>query len=178
MELNMLELSLLQRIHSVLQCEALDKIFIWISYPGNGGWGFVLFAVILLCFKKTRVIGAVMSTALIMDVLLVNVCMKPLIARVRPYDMGIPLDLITDHPGDHSFPSGHTAASFAAAVASSVGPKKVYIAMMTYAGLVGMSRLYLMMHYPTDVLAGAVCGAVCGYFAVELWKRLSESKGA
>lgn len=178
MTLNLLELELLQRMNAVLQCMLLDKLAVWISFPGNGGLGFILLAILLLCFKKTRLLGAVMATALALDGLLVNVCLKPLIDRARPYELGVALNLITAHPNDPSFPSGHTAAAFAAAVALLPGPKKAYRGMLIYAALMGLSRLYLLMHYPTDVLAGAVCGVLCGLLAVKIWKPLLKQKGA
>ena len=177
MALNLFELELLRRMHDAVQCGALDALAVAVSFFGNGGWGFIVLALALLCFKKTRLLGAVMATALAFDGLLVNVLLKPLAARTRPYDLGVAVDLITAHPGDYSFPSGHTAAAFAAATAASAGPRRLYIGLLAYAGLMVLSRMYLMMHYPTDVLAGALCGALCGFAAVELWKRLSKTKG-
>lgn len=177
MSLNLFELSLLQKMHDAVQCAFLDRLAVILSVPGNAGMIFIALAVLLLCFKKTRLCGAVMATALIFDVVLVNGGLKPLIARTRPYELGVALKLLIAHPNDHSFPSGHTAAAFAAAAAASVGPKKLHTALLVYAGLMGLSRMYLMMHYPTDVLGGALCGALCGLAAVELWKRLSKTKG-
>ena len=104
MSLNLFELSILQRMHDAVQSGVLDRVAVFLSTPGNSGLIFIVLALVLLCFKKTRVWGAVMATALAFDVTLVNFCLKPLIARVRPYDLGVALELITAHPRDNSFP--------------------------------------------------------------------------
>lgn len=178
MALNLFELSLLQKMHEALQCTLLDRVSVIVTYTGNAGAAFILLALALLCFKRTRILGAIMATSLALDGVLVNICLKPMLARVRPYDLGVELYLIASRPKDYAFPSGHTAVAFAAATAMSKGPRKVYIAMLAYALLMSFSRLYLMMHYPTDVLGGAVCGALCGFLSVRIWKRLTTTKGA
>lgn len=174
--INLFELQILQRMHDFLQCGLLDWLARLISYTGDGGLGFVLLALVLLCFPKTRVCGAVMATALFLDVLLVNVCLKPLVARVRPYDLGVAMELITRHPGDFSFPSGHTAAAFAAATALAAAGKGWWQAGLIYGVLMAFSRMYLRMHYPTDVLAGALCGVLCGAAALYIWKKLGADR--
>ena len=97
--------------------------------------------------------------------------LKPLAGRTRPYDLGVPLEILVRKPGDFSFPSGHTAAAMAAAVALIPAGKRVFYPMLALACVMGFSRLYFMVHYPTDVLAGAVCGALCGWAALSLLRR-------
>ena len=83
----------------------------------------------------------------------------------------MPLETLVRKPGDFSFPSGHTAAAMAAAVALIPAGKRVFYPMLALACVMGFSRLYFMVHYPTDVLAGAVCGALCGWAALSLLRR-------
>lgn len=169
--LNLFELGLLQNLHDSVQCGFLDWLTRVISFTGDGGICLIVLAVGLLLFRKTRIYGAVMLTALTLDALLVNVCLKPLFARVRPYDLGIALNLIASHPSDYSFPSGHTAAAFAVATALGAAGKGWWRAGLIYGALMAFSRMYLLMHYPTDVLAGAVCGALCGAGALWIWRK-------
>lgn len=167
--LNLFELGLLQQMQEVLGCPLLDQLTVVISATGDKGIGMILLALILLCIPKTRRVGIVMSIALVLDLVLVNLCLKPLIARIRPYDLGFDLGLITHHPSDHSFPSGHTAAAFAAAVALSRAGKRWLGAGLCYAACMGFCRMYLMMHYPTDVIFGALAGVLCGMAAIWIW---------
>ena len=141
-----------------------------ISLTGDKGIGLIILALVLLCIPKTRKAGAVVAVALVLDLLLVNLTLKPLVARVRPYDLGIDLNLITHHPSDFSFPSGHTAVAFAGAVALYAAGKKWMRIGLVYACCMGFCRMYLMMHYPTDVLFGALCGALCGVAALYVCK--------
>ena len=169
--LNLFELGLLQGLQEAVGCPLLDKITVAISHTGDKGIG----AILLLCIPKTRKAGVVMAVALVLELLLVNLTLKPLFARTRPYDLGIDLDLITHHPSDFSFPSGHTAAAFAAATALYAMGKKWMAAGLFYACCMGFCRMYLMMHYPTDVVFGALCGAACGVAALYLCKRVEAA---
>ncbi len=179
MRWNLMELRWLEGLHDLLACRFLDGLMPIVSLPGNGGWGFILLAAVLLAIPKTRKYGCTMALALVLDVFLVNLLLKPLAGRARPYDLGISYPLLVHAPGDFSFPSGHTAAAFAAAISLLPAGKRIWVPMTIYAALMGLSRIYLMVHYPTDVFAGAVCGALCGLTAVWLsshWKtgRLSR----
>ncbi len=167
--LNLFELGLLQQMQEVLSGPLLDRLTVILSATGDKGIGMILLALVLLCIPKTRRVGATVAVALVLDALLVNLCLKPLIARTRPYDLGFDLGLITHHPSDHSFPSGHTAAAFAAAVALRTAGKRWMGAGLCYGCCMGFCRMYLMMHYPTDVLFGALAGAACGLAAIWIW---------
>ena len=120
-----------------------------------------------------------MALALIMGLLLCNLTLKPLVARIRPYDYqlaffqkNIPLLIEAQH--DFSFPSGHTIASFEAAVALTLHHKKLGIAAIVLAVLIAFSRLYLYVHYPTDVLAGMVVGVVSALSSFYIVKLVSR----
>lgn len=160
-----MELGWLEWLHDLLSCRFLDGLMPVISLPGNGGMGFILLAALLLVIPKTRKYGVYMALALVLDALLVNLALKPLVGRLRPYELGVSYPLLVNPPGDSSFPSGHTAVAFAAALSLRPAGRRVWAPMAVYAALMGLSRMYLMVHYPTDVLAGAICGALSGLAA-------------
>lgn len=124
---------------------------------------------------KTRKVGILVSVALLLDVLTCNVILKPLIARTRPYDVNTAVELLIRAPRDYSFPSGHTAASFAAAAALwFADKKKLAIPALVLAVLIAFSRMYFYVHYPTDVLGGAILGMVCGWLSYKLLSKKME----
>jgi undecaprenyl-diphosphatase len=104
--------------------------------------------------------------------------LKPLVARIRPCDVNTAVQLLIARPTDYSFPSGHTAASFAATFALYFSRKKLWIPAIGLAVLISFSRLYLYVHYPTDILAGVMIGIIMGFlgfraavFFKNLWER-------
>ena len=110
-----------------------------------------------------------MMAALLVDVLLCNVLIKNLVARTRPFNVNTAVQLLVAKPRDYSFPSGHTAASFASVTALYLaGEKKLWKIALVLAVLIAFSRLYLYVHYPTDVLGGIITGAIAGYIGYKL----------
>ena len=110
-----------------------------------------------------------MAAALIMDLLICNVAVKNLVARTRPYDVNTSVQLLVAKLHDYSFPSGHTAASFASVTALYLaGEKKLWKPALVLAVLIAFSRLYLYVHYPTDVLGGLILGLIAGYLGSRL----------
>ena len=90
--------------------------------------------------------------------------MKPLFARMRPFDVNNAVRLLIPGPGDFSFPSGHTAASFASVAALYfAGERKLWKPALLLAVMIAFSRLYLYVHYPTDILGGVAVGVIAGY---------------
>ena len=133
----------------------------------------ILLAVILLVIPKTRKSGIVLMTALCVDLVLCNGILKNLFARIRPCDINTQVQLLIARPDEFSFPSGHTAASFTAVAALSLsGEKKLWKPAFMLACLIAFSRLYLYVHYPTDILGGILVGIAAGYIgymAVSRW---------
>ena len=120
-----------------------------------------------------------MLAALILDLILCNGILKNLFHRVRPYDIRTSIELLVKRPLDYSFPSGHTAVSFAAASAAwFMKKRKTGVAFGAVACLIAFSRLYLYVHYPTDVLAGAVIGILCGAAASNLTEMAAAAREA
>ncbi len=151
----------------------LTPFFNIITLLGEDGIPCILFALILLLLPKTRKSGTHFAFACAFDGLIVNVILKNLFARPRPFwseILGGELIPATFFdfmiPGSYAFPSGHTAIMFSIAIASYGVLKKRYSAALTVlAVLVGFSRLYLGVHYPTDVLFGALFGALAALLA-------------
>ncbi len=168
--LSLLELPILDWFQT-LQNPLCDAVARFLSVIAANGEVFILLTLLLLLYKPTRPVGLVCATALLLELLVVNITIKPLVARVRPYDLNPAVRLIVGAPHDYSFPSGHTGVAFAFAAAVSPLGKKAHTLALAFACLMGVSRLYLYVHYPTDVLGGALCGTLCGLTALFLWKK-------
>ena len=140
-----------------------DVVVPLITRLGDAGIIWIILTVLLLIIPKTRKTGVIMMAALLVDVLLCNVLRKNLVARTRPFDVNTAVQLLVAKPRDYSFPSGHTAASFASVTALYLaGEKKMWKAALVLAVLIALSRLYLYVHYPTDVLGGIMLGCLAG----------------
>lgn len=160
-----------------LRTPAGDAIMSVITSLGNAGIIWILLAVLLLIIPKTRKTGAVLTVALVLDVIICNGIIKNAVARIRPYDVNPVVELLIHKPYDYSFPSGHTAASFAAMSALYFAEERhLWKPVLVLAVLIAFSRLYLYVHYPTDVLGGAVLGIICGYLANKIVEKLSAMK--
>ena len=137
----------------------LTPIFKFITTLGNAGVIWIVFSVGLLIPKKTRRVGVLALVSLFFSALIDNVILKNVVARTRPYDVIEGLTSLVGAQKDYSFPSGHTGSAFAAAVVMLRElPKKFGIPILVFACLMGLSRLYVGVHYPSDVLGGALIG--------------------
>ena len=197
----------LQTIHTPL----LDRFMVAITKLGDAGIVWIILTVILLLIPKTRKSGVYMAVALIADLIICNVILKPIVARIRPYSINQTVQLLVTPLKDYSFPSGHTAASFAsvsalyfagrkrmaagalivsvlialghtaasfAAVAALyfAGAKKWWKITLPLAILMAFSRMYLYVHYPTDVLGGLIIGLLCGWIADMIIQKVMEKR--
>ena len=154
-----------------LHTPVLDKVMVLITRLGDAGIIWIVLTIVFLMIPKMRKTGAVMAAALMIDVLLCNVMLKNLVARTRPYDVNAGVQLLVSRLHDYSFPSGHTAAAFASVTALYLaGEKKLWKPVLVLACLIGISRLYLYVHYPTDVLGGALTGIMSGYLGYGFMK--------
>ncbi len=182
-----MDIQILKWVHEVFHSQTwLNYIMKYITYIGEFGAGAILCALILLIFKKTRWAGVAVAVACVLDVLIVNVILKLSVNRARPWQTYPDLGFQEFHrligvrePTDSSFPSGHTAALFAAAVALIMFYKVKGLPALAVAILVAVSRIYLCMHYPTDVLGGIIIGSACGvggYFLMKLAKKIFLQK--
>lgn len=171
-----IEFSILDYIQS-LRTPFLDQAMPFISSLGNVGAIWIVLAAILLLIPKTRRVGGIVAFALVFDFLFCNVILKNLFARIRPYDVNTTVQLLIPKPRDFSFPSGHTAAAFAAAFALLFArEKKLWIPVLIFALLIAFTRLYLYVHYPTDILGGILIGllaGVCGNYTMKFLQSRS-----
>ncbi len=164
------DLPILDWIAAHLWCPVLDALMPAITHLGDGGILWIALAVALLCIPKYRKTGAQVALALLLGLLVCNVALKPLVARMRPFEyqllfFGKEIPLLIPAPTDFSFPSGHTNASFAAATAILLRHRKLGIPAMILAALIAFSRLYLYVHYPTDVLVSIALGAAVAFLS-------------
>lgn len=166
--------SILHGIHATLQCGFLDFLMPKITLLGNGGAVWLLSAFGLMLSKKYRKYGFVMIGALAIGVLIGNVCLKYLIARPRPCWLES-VNLLITNPTDYSFPSGHTLASVIGAFVLTAANRKFGFFAIPLAALIAFSRLYLYVHFPSDVLASVLLGIGIGAGAV-LWDRKHRRK--
>lgn len=154
----------------------LTPIMKFITNLGYKGLFLIALSLAFFIFKKTRKIGLAMLISLALSVLFTNIIIKPIVNRPRPFEIDttikdVILSLGLKLPDDASFPSGHTSAAFAAAIACIGINKKIGIPCVILAVLIGVSRLYLNVHFPTDVIAGLVVGTLCGIIAVIITRK-------
>lgn len=143
-----------------------------ITSLNNGGILSILACVLMLAFRRTRRVGVVASASLAASAALVNLTIKPLTARIRPYEVIEGLELLVHPQSDFSFPSGHTSAAFAVAVVMlRLLPRRYGVPALVLAVLIALSRLYVGVHYPTDVLAGAVIGSTVALIACHVGRK-------
>ena len=164
-------------IQQYLRMDMLTPFMKSVTFLGNGGWFWILCAVVLLAVPKTRKTGYAAALSLIFGVIVTNLLLKNIVARPRPFAEVEALIPMIIKPKDFSFPSGHTTASFAVAlVMLRMLPKKFGIPAVILAALVAFSRLYLGVHYPTDVLTGFVIALVGNMLSVWIVRTKPEDK--
>lgn len=176
--LNEFELPILWWIREHLTNPFLDTVMPYITSLARHGEFWILLALILICFKKTRKAGVAMGIAMALGFLIGNIGLKNIIARTRPYDM-VEVEVLVKHLSDFSFPSGHTLVSFNAAIALHHYHRRWGVVALVLATVIALSRLYLFVHYPTDVLAGLLLAVGIAFVSCRLvdglWSRLKAS---
>ena len=173
------DLPILDWIQANLANPILDKAMPYITMLGDAGIFWMVVAALLAFTKKYRKIGFGMAFAMAMGLLVCNIILKPLVGRIRPYDfqegLGVTINLLIEKQHDFSFPSGHTIASFEACTVMMLGSRKLGIPATLLAILIAFSRLYLYVHYPTDVIASVILGTLFGVLGYLLSHKLSFS---
>lgn len=158
-------LDMIQNLHTTVG----DHFFIGITKLGDAGIIWIFLTILLLILPKMRKYGLAMLVGLCIDVIVCNGLLKNLVARTRPCDVNTAIQLLISHPTDYSFPSGHTAASFTAVAALYFsGDKKIWKAAIVLGILIAFSRMYLYVHYPTDILGGALIGIFSGFVGAKI----------
>lgn len=169
------DISVLLFIQDNIRNDYLTPVMRFITSLGYQGIFWILLVLILLIFRRTRKAGFTAAAALVTCVIIVNVILKPSVARIRPYDAYPALIPLVDRLADFSFPSGHTANGFAVAfVLYWMLPKKYSVWLLVLNTLIALTRLYVGVHYPTDVIAGFLIGLAVSRL---VWYLLAGRKG-
>lgn len=167
-----IESAILLWIQNNLRCGFLTPVMRVITTLGNGGAFWIVVTLLLLIFKRTRRMGVYCAASMLLTLLVVNLCIKPLAARTRPYELIEGLQILVSRPHDFSFPSGHSANSLTCAwTIFRLAPRKYGVPALVLAVLIALSRLYVGVHYPTDVLAGAAIGVLLSEVALRALRR-------
>lgn len=172
--MNQLEVSILLWIQENLR-GALDGFWVFITHLGDAGYLWIAIGVALLLFKKTRPVGIAVLLALLINLCITNIALKNIIARPRPFNVSTELVTLIKHPSSFSFPSGHTSGSFTAAlVLYHLLPRKAGVPAMILATMIAFSRMYIGVHYPTDVIGGIVVGIIASTVAILIVEKVTK----
>ena len=161
------ELAVLDGLQA-LRCGFLDWLMPFVSGLSNHGEVWILFAAALLLIRRQRKYGLSAACALTLDLAACNMVLKPLVGRVRPFVFRPDLPLLVPPPGDASFPSGHTAAAFAVVFALRTAGSPLWRPALALAAVTAFSRMYLYVHWPTDILGGVLLGAAVGWAGAKI----------
>lgn len=170
-----LDFAILDWIQSNIKCAFLDVLASCWRFFGEAGIFWIAIAIGLMITKKYRKLGITLALSFAIGALTVNLGLKPLVGRVRPYDVNTGINVLIPHLSDYSFPSGHTLICAEAAAVLWHFERRFGIPAAICAVIMAFSRVYLYVHYPSDVLVGLILGAVNGIIAISavnaIWKR-------
>lgn len=166
-----MDLAIVQWVAETLHTPFLDRVMPVITAICDHGEIWIISCLLLLCFRRTRRYGVMMGIALFLSLVCTNLLLKNIVARARPFTHLPELTLLISPPDDWSFPSGHSSISFAGAFVVWFWNKRWGAAALVLALLIVLSRLYLSVHYPTDLLAGVAIGTMCAFSARWLMTR-------
>lgn len=169
-----LDLSILDFIHNTLSNSVMDLIMVCITYSIEYGAIAILVFIVMMCIKKMRKTGFAVMGATLSVLLFGELILKHIVCRPRPFVINGAIELIIKAPSGFSFPSSHTATCFAMATAIYLFHKRLGIIAYIYAALVAFSRMYLYVHYPSDVIGGIILGICCGIGATALVKLICK----
>lgn len=164
-------------IQEWIRNDFLTPLMVAVTKLGDSGFIWIALSMVLLLFKKTRKAGWIAFLSIAFCFLINNLILKNAVARTRPYEVVEGLELLTARADDFSFPSGHACSSFAAASSYyRVLPRKAGVAAMILAVWIAFSRLYVGIHYPTDVLCGALIGIFGSLLVFKIWQWIEKMR--
>lgn len=172
-----LDNTMLYGTSAFLSCSLLDTVMPAFSAIGNSGFIWLLACLLFLPDKKTRRIGWMMLLSIALAYILGNLILKELVMRPRPFEQFGLQRLLVAPPDDPSFPSGHTSSSFAATAMLFLTKQKARIPALAYALLISFSRVYVFVHFPSDVLFGELLGIACAYVTFLAFTHRSKRPG-
>lgn len=162
----------IQEMHTAF----LNPIMVGVSALGNNGLIWILGAVVLLFFEKTRRCGILMLVSMAVCFVLGNMCIKNLVQRPRPCQIDTAVSLLVPIPSEYSFPSGHTLHGFTAATIIFLHNKKAGIAALLLAAVIAFSRMYLFVHFPTDILGGLILGVLAAIIVYQVYGKAEKRR--
>ena len=168
---------ILDWIREALRTSFLDWLMPKITLFGEMGIFWILVAAVCLLIPRCRRCGITLSAGLFGSLLICNLLLKNLVARPRPFWIREGMELLVKAPADYSFPSGHTMVSVIAAVILFRYDKRAGIPALILAAAVAFSRLYLYVHFPSDVLAGAILGILTAFAVIAVTDRIFRKRG-
>lgn len=172
-----LDMEILYFINNHLRNPVFDKVMIVFTFLGDVGVVWILISLFLLVSKKYRKVGIMTICALIVSTVLGSGILKHLIQRPRPFVSDPTVEILISKPLSYSFPSGHTASSFAAAGILAKELKRYGIHAVVLAILIAFSRMYLFVHYPTDIIGGIILGFICSEIVIYSFSLYSKNTG-
>lgn len=164
------EFAVLDSLQS-LHCGFLNAVMIFFTTVGELGAVWIAVGVLMLFFKKYRRAGITVLLGLLIGLFAVNFGIKNLVARPRPCAVNTSVELLVPFPGEYSFPSGHTVSSFGAATSVFLRNKKLGVFALSVATVIAFSRLYLYVHFPSDVLCGVIIGVAISFLSTYIMKK-------
>ena len=173
-----LDFRILNGIQGYARCDFLDWFFPRFNSLGEKGWLYIVVVIVFLSMAKYRKWGVSLSFSLICGLVFGNVMIKNLVGRTRPYNLVEHFQLLVSPLSDYSFPSGHTMAAFEffAVICMMPVARRYKVMVGIFSLLMAFSRLYLYVHFPSDVLAGAILGSLFGFCGVRLAQFVYRTK--
>lgn len=165
-----IDFSILNWIQDNIRVGFLDPVMAGLGYAGEAGIIWIALAVVLLFFKKHRATGVIMLATMALGFLCGDIIIKHIVARPRPFLVNN-FPLFVNPPSSFSFPSGHSTCSFAAAVTIILRSRKIGIPTLVLAFLIAFSRMYIYVHYPSDVLCGIILGTLVALLMALIFKK-------
>lgn len=170
------DFSILDGIRQSLTCPFLDGLSVFLHYFASWGIIWIVLGIVLLFFRKTRATGIILLAALALGFLVGDVALKHIVQRPRPFLVNPGVNLLIPPPSGSSFPSTHSTLAAAAATVLLAKKRSLGIIVAVIAVCLAFSRLYLYVHFPTDVVCGLILGVLCGVAALSVARAAKLEK--